>query len=381
MTKDRGTILIVDDEPANLNVLEAVLGRTGYALQLFPSPVMALEAAEEIDPDLFLLDIRMPEMDGYELCEKLKSIPSLLDVPVIFVSALGSRDDVVRGFKVGAVDYITKPFNAEEVHARIQTHIDLRRSHVALNEQHKKLVDNYERLREAENMRDNLVHMVAHDMKSLLQGAHGFVELAIEEMGAHMPAEPREYLQLTLEAVDKLNAMIIHMVDVSRWEAGRMPLYCEAMAAVEIVNAALESLGGALVERRVNVEIQPDMPIMTCDREVIRRVLVNLIDNANKYAPMDTPVTVAVSKRKDQVKFAVTDCGRGIPPDMVGRIFDKFIQSSDRRRGHSAGSGLGLAFCKLAVEAHGGNIAVDTTVAGQCTFWFTLPPCTAAKAH
>lgn len=373
MSDHPGTVLVVDDEPENLNVLESMLAQHHYTVTLFPNAELALRAARGIRPDIFLLDVRMPQMDGYELCRSLKQDVELADIPVIFVSALDTREDVLKGFTAGGIDYVTKPFCTEEVVARVRTHIALRRTRSDLARSHREVADHYEKLREAESLRDSLVHMLGHDMRSLLHSIIGHIELVAESAGPAMEEADTRSLGLAVEATRALNRMVTQMIDVSRWEAGRMPLSPSHAAALDLVRGAVDAMSGILHGRRVEVEAHPRSIRVRADAELTRRVLHNLIENAVKYGPEDTPIHVGAAAQDDSVRFSVTDHGPGVPPEHLGQIFDKFTQAGKIRRRYSASSGLGLTFCRMAVEAQGGQIGVQSQPAGGCTFWFTLP--------
>ena len=171
--EDVPNVIVVDDTPANLQLLTGMLKERGYKVRPVPSGKLALQAAKNDPPDLILLDIMMPEMDGYEVCERLKADEKLREIPVIFISALNETMDKVRAFGVGGVDYVTKPFQFEEVDARVRTHLELQR-------QRRKLKENYEQLRRLEELRDNLVHMIVHDLRNPLTGISGFLDLALD---------------------------------------------------------------------------------------------------------------------------------------------------------------------------------------------------------
>lgn len=373
MSKRAGTILVVDDEPENLNVLEALLAREHFNVTLFPGAELAWRAAREIRPDLFLLDIRMPDVDGYELYRRIRQDVELAETPVIFVSALNSREDILRGFAAGGVDYITKPFCAEEVVARSRTHIELRRARTELVRNHRDLAANYERLREVENLRDNLVHMLGHDMRSHLHSVLGHIEVVLSCSGSKLEEPDRLSMQMATEAAQALNRMVTQMVDVSRWEAGRMPLHPAPVDPGTLLAEAARSVAGMLRGREIRIATGPGTPLVLCDEDAVRRVVVNLVDNAVKHAPSTEPILLGAAAENGSVRFTVSDRGPGIPPDMIGKVFDKFVQADRTVRHANATSGLGLAYCKLAIEAHGGRIGVESRPARGCTFWFSLP--------
>jgi two-component system, sensor histidine kinase and response regulator len=203
-------ILIVDDTPANLKLLASMLTERGYKSRTVSSGERALEAARLMIPDLVLLDVAMPDMDGFEVCEQMKADPNLKDVPILFISALTDTMVKVKAFRAGGDDYITKPLRFEEVEARVRTQLELRR-------QGRELQANLEQLRRLELMRDNVTHMVVHDMRPLLMAITMPLALAIDAEDKRV-----SYIEQAQVAAFKLNEMLLLILDQSRMESGRM---------------------------------------------------------------------------------------------------------------------------------------------------------------
>ncbi|OGV74714.1 MAG: hypothetical protein A3K19_32915 [Lentisphaerae bacterium RIFOXYB12_FULL_65_16] len=359
-------ILIVDDNPANLDLLGGMLRERGYKVRAAPSGKLALQAARARPPDLILLDINMPEMSGYEACEHLKADPALKDIPVLFISALSETLDKVKAFRVGGVDYVTKPFQFEEVEARVRTHLMLQR-------QKRELAASLARLQELERLRDNLVHMVVHDMRSPLMSIRGFLEILQMDLQATLSADDAEMFQVAVDASVKLTDMVSAVLDVSRIEAGQMPIKPKACELNDVVGEALRGLGGITHQRHVVWE-PPPAPVPTyCDAEVTGRIVANLVVNAVKFTPKDGTITITAAAAGGRVRVTVADTGPGIPPEYREKIFDKFGQVETRLTSTKYSTGLGLAFCKLAAEAQGGRIGVDSEVGQGSAFWFELP--------
>ena len=341
-------ILVVDDTPANLLLLARMLTERGYKTQTVLSGKLALQAARAEPPDLILLDIAMPEMNGYEVCQQLKADAALKEIPVIFISALSETIDKVRAFRAGGVDYVTKPFQFEEVYARVQTHLQLHR---------------------LEKLRDDLTHMVVHDLRNPLSVIFGFLDILNHEI-SKLSTRTRAFLPLARFCAEDLLNMISSILDVSKMGAGEMKLQretCDLNALLRAVVATTQPLGN----RTVTVCVQEPAQTVTVDVGLIRRVIQNLISNALRYTPADGNVRVAVSASASEVRIAVTDAGPGIAPEDHQRIFEKFGQVGDPS--NRVGTGLGLTFCKLAVEAHGGRIGVESEEGKGSTFWLVLP--------
>ncbi|MEI6149444.1 MAG: response regulator, partial [bacterium] len=188
-------ILVVDDTTANLQLIAGMLKDRGYRVRPVPSGKLALQAIQKEQPDLILLDINMPEMNGYEVCTILKADEALKEIPVLFISALDETMDKIKAFAVGGVDYITKPFQFEEVEARVKTHLKLRRLQLELERQNRQLRENYEQLKKLEDLRDNLTHMVVHDMRSPLMGITGHLELLEMDAENKFSGDDLKYLR------------------------------------------------------------------------------------------------------------------------------------------------------------------------------------------
>jgi signal transduction histidine kinase len=357
-------VLVVDDTVENLRLITSMLGQQGYEVRPVTNGRQALLAVERDPPDLILLDINMPEMNGYEVCARLKQDEKLKDVPVIFLTALSDVADKIRAFEAGGVDYITKPFRMEEVHARVRTHLALRRST-------RELEQSYARLTELEQLRDDLVHMIVHDMRSPLMVLKGHLELLRQGGAGKFSAEAAQDLTSALLAADHLKNMANELLDVSRLEAGKLPIVPEPHDLVVLVAEVTAGIGVLDRERAIRVEGSKTVPI-ACDARLLRRVVHNLMSNAIKHTPAGGAIDVAVSTANGRARVAVSDLGPGVPPDASQRIFEKFGAVLSLREGKYHSSGLGLAFCKLAVEAHGGVIGVEPRQPRGSTFWFEL---------
>lgn len=357
-------ILVVDDTPANLHLLSQMLKNSGYKVRPVPGGALALKAIESCPPDLILLDITMPDMDGYEVCARLKANPATAEIPVLFISALGDTNDKVRAFKAGGVDYIAKPFQFEEVDARVRTHLALRRRTRELEESHA-------RLKALERQRDSLTHMIVHDMRSPIT----VIGWSIELFRDYLPPSDAELADAYANAqssVKQLSDMAAQMLDISRMEAGAMVLEKTPVPVAELLRAAVDEARCAAAQKRLALALAPVAQLsVLCDAAIVRRVVANLLGNAVKFCRPDGAVTVRAEARPGCVRISVEDEGPGIAVGDRERIFEKFVQvgTASRRQG----TGLGLAFCRMAVREHGGAIGVDGEESRGSIFWFELP--------
>jgi two-component system sensor histidine kinase/response regulator len=362
--RTRPNILVVDDTAENLRLLTNLFREHGYEVRPVPSGKLALQAVALDPPDLVLLDIQMPGMDGYQVCEELKQNAAWMDIPVIFVSALDEVFDKVRAFSVGGVDYVPKPFQVEEVLARVRTHLALRRTQL-------ELTGTIARLRELETLRESLVQMVVHDLKSPLWGIEHFMERLADETAGHIPPGAQLQLRRVQTAASDLARMVNGMLDLSRIESRRMPIAPDVVGVALLVRQAIANVVAGDASRAITVEV-PDGMSFWADPDLMRRVIENLVSNGLKHTPEGSPLDIRATAGDQGVRLEVRDQGSGVPEQDRERIFDKFGTLEARSRYHS--SGLGLAFCRLATEAHGGRIGVTDAPEGGSTFWLELPP-------
>jgi two-component system sensor histidine kinase/response regulator len=355
------SVLVVDDTPENLRLLATLLGGRDFDVRPVTNGADALRVAAHDPPDLILLDVTMPGMDGFEVCRQLRARPESRETPVIFLTALTDVGDKVKGFAAGGNDYITKPFQLEEVVARVSHHLALRRAQ-------RDLQASMAKLQELEQLRDDLVHMVVHDFRSPLTSLLGGLELAQSQATGSMA----DYLKMALEGAEALNQMANTLLDVRRMEEGKMPLNLASSDLTAVAADVAKRL--ASIDRARSIEVAPG-PVVTatCDADLVRRVLENLVGNAIKHTPSGGKVVIGVEALADRVRLNVTDSGAGIPVEARARIFEKFgaMRARSERAYHSVG--LGLAFSKLAVEAHGGSIGIDSAEPHGSIFWFELP--------
>ena len=365
-----GTLLVVDDQAMNRDVLSRRLRRQGHTVVTASNGREALQAMRETAFDLVLLDIMMPDMDGYEVLRRLKSDGSLQHIPVVMISAVDELQSVVRCIAAGAEDYLAKPFDPTLLQARIGASLEKKRSRDRETLLFDELQRNYKRLQEAEKLRDDLRNMIVHDLRSPLTAVIASVDLLGRENG--LDAMQREMIAVAAGGGRTLLGMINDLLDVEKMEAGMMALRYEDLSAATLVSNAIadiRSLAEASETSLVTV-FEEGLTPFAGDANKLGRTLVNLIANAIRFTPGGTVTITAGADDGRNIRFAVADTGRGIPSDAFERIFEKFGQVDAESR---VGTGLGLAFCKLAVEAHGGRITVASTLGAGSTFSFTVP--------
>ena len=363
------TIMVIDDEPENLNVMDDCLSATDYAVRLFTCGEQALAAARDVPPDLVLRDVRMPGMNGYDVCRRFKKDKHLQEVPILFLSALTSSEEITQGFSCGAVDYITKPFRAEEVLARVRTHIALGKAHAQLKLQHQSLLI-------LEQQRDTYVHMLIHDMRTPLFVLSTNLKMIESSEGRTLNGDNRKSLEDSIHCSRTLMSMLSSAIDLSRLEHASLLTKPEAVTVDSLFTAAQELALDPNESKRLSLEIDPACEKLFCDPYLTVRILANLLVNAFKFSPTATVVTLgATPSDRDHIRLWVKDAGPGIAPADQSYIFEKFWGPKSPRSCQSTrpSSGLGLAFCKLATEAQQGKIGVNSEAAQGSTFWILLP--------
>ncbi|MGE0085166.1 MAG: response regulator [Desulfococcaceae bacterium] len=368
MDNTKFRILIVDDNSKNIQVVGNLLTQEGYPSAFALSGRQALEICRHDCFDLILLDIMMPGMDGFEVCECLKKQDETKDIPVIFLTAKTDTDSVVKGFDLGAYDYVTKPFIGRELLARVRTQLYIK----SLNDELKK---RYEKIQQLEVMRETLTNMIIHDLKNPLSGISGYAHLL--QMNPAVAADPKAFVHAgsILNSTQTMLDMIMAILDVSKIESGQMDLNIEDTDIRNALRQAVEGLTPLLKEScvRLKINLSGNIPDLRADSEILRRILVNLMGNAIHFSPADSHITFSALPEGAEVRISVSDEGPGIPEEFREKIFEKFKQIDSGSGKKKYSTGLGLTFCKMAVEAMGGQIGVDSEPGNGSTFWFRLP--------
>ncbi len=364
-----GLVLVVDDDEANRDVLTRRLKWHGHEVRTAGSGSEALRVIGEGDFDLVLLDVMMPDMDGYEVLARLKSDDRLQHIPVIMISALNEMQSVVRCIEAGAEDYLAKPFDPTLLKARIGACLEKKRGRHRETVLFEQLQQNFKRLQQVEMLRDDMRNMIVHDLRTPLTA----VIVGVEMLGQAGPLTEtqRTMSEIAINGGKTLLGMINDLLDVEKMESGVIRLRYSELSAAALVTGAMTQVAplAEIGNTTLITEIAEGLPAFDGDENQLSRTLVNLIANAIKFTPSGT-VTVRASADAANICFSVEDNGHGIPSDSFERIFEKFgqLDSTDK-----VGTGLGLPFCKLAVEAHGGHIEVASTLRVGSTFSFTIP--------
>ncbi|MFY7998777.1 MAG: hybrid sensor histidine kinase/response regulator [Candidatus Kapaibacteriota bacterium] len=362
-------ILIVDDILENLQALRGRLRLKGYLLHEASSGAEALaylsagNCGEEALPDLILLDVQMPEMDGFEVCRRIKNDAGLSEIPIIFITARGEMDDIVEGFKMGAVDYVVKPFHATELLTRVKTHLDLKFSRDALRR-------NNALLEKLNREKSEFMSIAAHDLKNPLATVRWLTDLL--KSGTLPPEKSAETLNNITLASDRMFRLVKNLLDVNAIEEGAvlstdtpntaLHLPSESVNIVFAAADVLASYQEQCEQKGIRTTFTNTAPIATIriNADVLAQILDNLLSNAIKYSPLGGTITVSIHGDADWVRFSIEDEGAGIPLEEASRLFTKFGTTSSKPTAGEDSTGLGLFIVKKLSEAAGGKVLYES---------------------
>jgi two-component system sensor histidine kinase/response regulator len=369
-------VLVADDVPANVELLFDQLHTLGYrTVGAYDGP-SALTACFEHNPDLCILDVSMPAGDlgvdtrstGFEVCRRIKRDPRTSRIPVIFVTAMNDTSDRVRGIEAGGDDFLTKPHNRLVLGARVRSLLKLKAATDALE-------TSYRKLRELEKVRDDLMKMIVHDLKSPLTSVLATLELLGDGAFGSLTDEQKRAVGEAEGKSEDLLALIEDILEVARIEEAAVKITPEPIAPLALLSELMHEWRHRFQQEgtKATVRVDDDTPIFHADKILLKRVFSNLIQNAVTHSSREIELTITARQAGDSVLFTVTDNGPGIPPEYHEVIFRKFGQVSGGTAPRVRSSGLGLTFCKLVVDLHGGMIWVRSREGEGSAFHVQLP--------
>jgi two-component system sensor histidine kinase/response regulator len=370
-------ILVADDVPANVELLFDQLTTLGYRTVAASDGPSAIAACFEHNPDLCILDVSMPAGDlgvdtrstGFEVCRRIKRDPRTSRIPVIFVTALNDTGDRVKGIEAGGDDFLTKPHNRLVLGARVRSLLKLKAATDALE-------NSYRKLRELEKVRDDLMKMIVHDLKTPLTSVLATLEMLGDgDFGSVSSAQQRA-IGDTEEKAEDLLALIEDILEVARIEESAVSLSYSQIAPAALLAELLHEWSHRFQQEgtKAALNVDDDTPVFEADRALLKRVFSNLIQNAVTHSSSPIELTLSArNKMPDGILFTVTDNGPGIPPEYHEVIFRKFGQVAGPNAPRVRSSGLGLTFCKLVVDLHGGMIWVKSKEGEGSSFYIELP--------
>ncbi len=334
-------ILIVDDTSKNIQMLATILKQQGYQISAALNGCLALEMLTAVSPDLILLDIMMPEMDGFETCKRIKDNDKTKDIPIIFLTASNDSDNLIKGFELGAVDYLTKPFNSMELLVRVKNHIDLKQSK--------------EELLKQSNSQKELLQIMCHDLANSIHFMLSLVDLAKEN--------PDMYIKMENNIIKTLNnaAEIIQLVRQMRsLEDRKLQLTLEKIPLKAAIREAHFILKQKLANKNLEllIDIQDDIYVTVERTSFINSVITNIITNAIKFSFTDSKIIIRANTANDRVLLSIKDFGIGIPEFLLNNIFDFNKPTTREGTSGETGTGYGMPLVKKFITVYGGDIQV-----------------------
>ncbi|MBD1911619.1 MULTISPECIES: hybrid sensor histidine kinase/response regulator [unclassified Leptolyngbya] len=351
-------ILVVDDEADNFMVIEALLSKQDYELHYAAGGEEAIAALHACLPDLILLDVMMPRINGIELCQHIKSKPKWQAIPIIMVTALNSKADLARCLAAGADDFISKPVNSIELRARVQSMLRIKHQ--------------YDDLQTLLKLREDMVNMVVHDLRNPLSSI--LFGLDVLRTAGYPPEKQQAKLSQIHGSAQALQGLIDDLLKIALLESGKICLNCTEVDMVALVQSAVSNFEAIAAQKKQSlVSHLPNVPQQTvyADPAIMHRALDNLISNAIKFSPRQGEIMVKVDyPSSGHCQIQVIDAGPGVPEGLQQKIFEKYEVGT--LMPDVSQIGLGLAFCKMVVEAHGGKISVRNNEPKGAIFEITL---------
>ena len=353
-------ILIVDDNLPNLQVLGQILESEGFDIAMANSGEQACKMMRSTHPDLVLLDIMMPGLNGYDVCKILRDNPETREIPVIFLTAMTQPDDILSGFRHGGVDYIVKPFQSAELLARVRTHVELKRSR--------------QKLKEVIASKDRFFSILSHDLKSVISGIITLVEATLNDLDHDSTENLSEDLNIVAKSGRHLYRLLQNLLDWATVQSDAMPCRPVAIAVSELATVVIDLFQGHTISKQLDLvdEISTDHTVLA-DYDMTLTVMRNLVSNAIKFSQPGGRITFSSNRNGNSVHVSVSDNGVGIRSDDLPKLFQVDTNFSTAGTQKERGTGLGLVLCRELLLKNGGDIRVESTPGKGATFTFHLP--------
>lgn len=365
MNPNKFKILLVDDNLKNLNFLSEILYNQGFEVLFAKDGKSAIKRATSGNPDLILLDVMMPGMDGFETCRRLKEIEATNEIPIIFMTALNSPEDKVKGFELGAVDYISKPIEVKEVLARVKTHLSIQ--HLQ-----KELKNKLQKEKQLNQLRSRLLSMASHELRTPLVGIKITTEL-LERYNEKLSSEKRvEHYDRILASISQMRELLDDILMMVKSEEGKVKLNVEEVDLKEFCRNIFEEfkmISGEANELIFSAEDNNSQ--VKTDKSLLNHIISNLLSNAIKYSPEGKKIYFDLRKKGGNFIFQIKDEGIGIPPEDQKNLFQAFHRGQNV--GDIEGTGLGLSIVKQFIDRLNGTINVESKVNKGTTFTVKIP--------
>ncbi len=365
-------ILLVDDNPKNLQILISYLKNFQFHLDISTSGEDAFLFISTSRPDLILLDIMMPDMDGYEVCRRLKADPQTSGIPIIFITALAEPENKIRGFQLGGVDYITKPFHKQEVMARIETQLTMIRQRQELQALNIQLQSSNNMLEEANEAKDKLLTIIGHDLRGPIGNINNLLHLILENQ---LDGDDRnELLQETILSVQGTYFLLENLLFWAKSQRNEIEFYPEEVDLNELIGETIHTLQSSAVNKNIIISSRlEDTDVVLGDSNMLAVVVRNLISNAIKFtSPGGTVVVETKISAGNKLRVSVSDTGIGLSPDQIELLLKPGIHNSSRGTENEKGTGVGLSLCSDFLRHHGSCLQIESSPDKGSTFSFLL---------
>ncbi len=367
-------VFIVDDNQKVRRVLRRHLKKKEYDIYEAENGTMALTEIEKIRPDLILLDVMMPDMDGFEVCKRLKQNPAISNIPIIFLTAKSEEDDIIAGLELGAVDYITKPFSHKELMTRVNTHIELKTARDTILLQREELKRANEELKKSNATKNKFFSIISHDLGNFFHALIGLSSMLTEEHDSLSVEKKEKVFEIILKSSEKGYRLLQNLLQWSQAQTGKITSKPTKFGLKTFIADNFElSSTQAKAKNITLVSSISDTTTVFTDKNMLDTVIRNLISNAIKFTPVNGKVELLSEEKDSEVEISISDTGVGISPQDIEKLFRVDINHSTIGTGEEKGTGLGLILCKEFVEKNGGKIWVESEVGKGSQFHIRLP--------
>jgi len=365
-------ILIVDDRPENLISLQKVLQAHNFEVDTASSGEDALKKVLKNNYVLIILDVQMPDMDGFEVAEAISGFSKAKDTAIIFLSAVNTElKFITKGYLSGGLDYITKPVDINVLLLKIKTFYRIYEQSRKLNEVQEKLLEEIEFRKQAEHKKDEFISIASHELKTPLTSVKGYIQLLQRSLNKDNKEMAQSHLEKASVQLEKLNELIVDLLDISKIESGKMKFNMQSFCADNMVNNAIEMLQQSNPDFKIT-KLGKTSEAVFGDEMRLEQVVINFITNAIKYAPGTNLVNVTINIKDGKLYLAVKDFGIGISKEQQDKIFDKFYRVEENSNRFN-GLGIGLYICSEIIKRHGGVIGVNSVPDEGSEFYFIIP--------